>query len=313
MLDGKRVGVVIPAYNEEHLVAATIAGIPGFVDRIIVVDDKSKDETVERVRELQDPRIRLIEHERNGGVGAAIVTGYHAAVEEGLDATAVMAADNQMDPADLRTLTEPVIRGEVDYAQANRIFTGQAWQQIPHYRYLGNALLSLLTKIASGYWHVADSQSGYTVVSLPMLRQIELDALYKRYGFPNDMLVHLNVWNARVRDFPSRPIYGVGERSGIRLRKVVPTISWLLVKGFFWRMREKYVIRDFHPLVFFYFLGFLMTTVGLALGIAETVLRLQGHDITPATIVLVALLLISGSQFTLFAMWFDMESNKDLR
>src|SRR3954449_4619819 len=312
MLDGKRVGVVIPAYNEEHLVAATIAGIPGFVDRIIVVDDCSQDATVDAVRAIDDPRIRLIEHERNQGVGAAIVTGYHAAVEEGLDATAVMAADNQMDPADLRTLTEPVVRGEVDYAKANRLFTGQAWQQIPHYRYLGNAVLSLLTKIASGYWHVADSQSGYTVVSLAMLRQIELDALYKRYGFPNDMLVHLNVWNARVRDFPSRPIYGVGERSGIRLRKVVPTISWLRVKGFFWRMLNKYVIRDFHPLVFFYVLGLFMSIAGLGLGITEVVLRILGNAITPATIVLVALLLISGSQFTLFAMWFDMESNRDL-
>ncbi len=137
--------------------------------------------------------------------------------------------------------------------------------------------------------------------------------MYERYGFPNDMLVHLNVWNARVRDIPSRPVYGVGERSGIRLRSVVPRISWLLCKAFLWRMREKYVIRDFHPLVFFYALGILMTVVGLALGILETVLRIFGHGIPPATIVLVALLLIAGTQFTLFAMWFDMESNKDLR
>jgi hypothetical protein len=126
------------------------------------------------------------------------------------------------------------------------------------------------------------------------------------------MLVHLNVWNGRVRDYPSRPIYGVGERSGIRLRKVVPTISWLLVKGFWWRMREKYVIRDFHPLVFFYLLGFLMSFLGLGLGIAVIVERALGHSITAATVVLVALLLIFGSQFSLFAMWFDMESNKDL-
>ena len=148
---------------------------------------------------------------------------------------------------------------------------------------------------------------------LPMLERLDLDRIYARYGFPNDMLVHLNVWNARVRDFPSRPIYGVGERSGIRLRKVVPTISWLLVKGFFWRMRTKYVIRDFHPLVFFYMLGLLMTVLGLALGITEVVLRIMGNQITAATVVLVALLLIFGSQFSLFAMWFDMESNKDLR
>jgi hypothetical protein len=167
--------------------------------------------------------------------------------------------------------------------------------------------------VASGYWHVADSQSGYTVLALRSLELLDLDRVYRRYGFPNDMLVHLNVIDARVRDFPSRPIYGVGERSGIRLRKVVPRISWLLVKGFFWRMREKYVIRDFHPLVFFYMLGFLMTACGLALGIAETVLRIMGNAVSVGTVVLVALLLVSGSQFTLFAMWFDMESNKDLR
>ena len=154
-------------------------------------------------------------------------------------------------------------RGEVDYTKANRLFTGRAWELIPHNRYLGNAVLSLLTKIASGYWHVADSQAGYTAISLETLERLDLDRVYTRYGFPNDLLVHLNVINARVRDVPSRPIYNVGERSGISIRKVVPRISWLLLKGFFWRMREKYVIRDFHPLVFFYSLGIVMTVVGL--------------------------------------------------
>jgi glycosyltransferase involved in cell wall biosynthesis len=313
MLEGKRVAVVVPAYNEERLVAETITGIPPFVDRIYVVDDASSDGTAEAARALRDPQVEVIVHERNQGVGAAIVTGYKRAVEERMDVTCVMAGDNQMDPEELEALALPVARGEVDYHKANRLFTGQAWQLIPRTRYLGNAILSLLTKIASGYWHVADSQAGYTAISLPILQLLDLDRVYKRYGFPNDLLVHLNVWNARVRDFPSRPIYGVGERSGIRLRKVVPTISWLLLKGFFWRMKEKYVIRDFHPLVFFYVLGFLMGFLGLALGIAEIVLRALGNQITAATVVLVALLLIFGSQFTLFAMWFDMESNKDLR
>jgi glycosyltransferase involved in cell wall biosynthesis len=312
VLEGKTVAVVIPAYDEEALIGATISGIPAFVDRIFVVDDQSRDETAERAASTGDARVEVIRHDRNQGVGAAIVTGYKRARDERVDVTAVMAADNQMDPIDLERLVAPVARGEVDYAKANRLFTGQAWQLIPRYRYLGNAVLSLLTKIASGYWHVADSQTGYTAIGLRYLELLDLDRIYKRYGFPNDMLVHLNVWNARVRDYPSRPIYNVGERSGIRLRKVVPRISWLLVKGFFWRMREKYVIRDFHPLVFFYFLGFLMTTLGLVLGVTEAILRFMGNDITTPTIVLVALLLISGSQFTLFAMWFDMESNKDL-
>ena len=255
----------------------------------------------------------MLVHPANSGVGAAIVTGYKRALAERMDATAVMAGDNQMDPDELEPFALPIVRDELDYAKANRLFTGSAWQLIPRNRYLGNAdsqppdegrLRVLAHRRQPGRVHGRLAADAAAARPRPHLRL---------YGFPNDMLVHLNVWNARVRDFPSRPIYGVGERSGIKIRRVVPRISWLLWKGFFWRMREKYVIRDFHPLVFFYFLGFLMTTIGLALGIFETVLRFGGNPITPATIVLVALLLISGSQFTLFAMWFDMESNKDLR
>jgi glycosyltransferase involved in cell wall biosynthesis len=313
VLEGKTVAVVVPAYDEEALVATTIGGMPRFVDRIFVVDDASRDGTAAAARGTGDGRVEVITHERNSGVGAAIVTGYHRAVEEGIDVTCVMAADNQMDPTDLEKIALPVARGELEYAKANRLITGEAWKVIPRSRYLGNAMLSFLTKIASGYWHVADSQSGYTAASREILEQLDLDRVYRGYGFPNDMLVHLNVWNARVRDIPSRPVYGVGERSGIKIRRVVPRISWLLLKGFFWRMREKYVIRDFHPLVFFYALGFLMTFLGLGLGIAEVVLRIMGNAVSVGTVVLVALLLIFGSQFTLFAMWFDMESNKDLR
>jgi glycosyltransferase involved in cell wall biosynthesis len=313
MLEGKRIAVVVPAHDEEMLIGATLGGIPEFVDRILVVDDGSRDQTAERARSFGDTRIEVVVHERNRGVGAAIVTGYERALDEGADVVCVMAADNQMDPADLVQLVLPVARGELDYAKANRLVTGQAWEQIPHLRYLGNAVLSLLTKIASGYWHVADSQSGYTAIARPMLEQLDLGRVYPGYGFPNDLLVHLNVWNARVRDFPSRPVYGVGERSGIRYHRVVPRISWLLLKGFFWRLREKYVIRDFHPLVFFYALGLLFTFAGVVLGAIELGYRVAGNAVSVGTVVLVALLLVSGSQFTLFAMWFDMESNKDLR
>ena len=312
MLEGKSVAVVVPAHNEERLVATTISEIPGFVDRILVVDDASADTTAERAA-AADERVELIRHEVNRGVGAAIVTGYKRAIEHEVDVTCVMAADGQMAPEDLETLARPVALGEVDYAKANRLVSGRAWELMPRTRYLGNAALSFLTKIASGYWHVADSQSGYTAVDLETLRMLDLDRLYPRYGFPNDILVHLNVWNRRVRDFPSRPIYGVGERSGIKLRTVVPRISWLLFKGFLWRLREKYIIRDFHPLVLFYALGFIALSIGVGLGISVTVLRILGNAVPAGTVVLIALLIVAGLQFSLFAMWFDMETNKDLK
>ena len=311
MLDGKTVAVVVPAYDEEKLLPETLAGIPEFVDRIYVVDDASKDGTAEASG--SDPRVQLIRHEKNLGVGAAIVTGYQQAIADRVDVACVMAADNQMAPEDLEPIARAVVSGDADYAKANRLVSGEAWQLIPHARYLGNAMLSLLTKIASGYWHVADSQSGFTAVSLPTLERLDLDRVYPRYGFPNDMLVHLNVIDARVRDVPSRPVYNVGERSGIRYSRVIPAISWLLFKAFWWRLWQKYVIRDFHPLVFFYIFGISMFLAGLGLGIAEVVLRILGNTIPPATVVLVALLLLFGSQFTLFAMWFDLERNKDLR
>jgi glycosyltransferase involved in cell wall biosynthesis len=290
-----------------------LAGIPKFVDKVIVVDDASRDGTAAAAAASTDGRVEVITHEKNEGVGAAILTGYRRALEDEIDVTCVMAADNQMDPSDLEAIAGPVARGEVDYAKANRLFTGRAWDLIPRTRYLGNAVLSLLTKIASGYWHVADSQSGYTAVGRDTLELLDLDRIYRRYGFPNDMLVHLNVINARVRDIPSRPVYGVGETSGIRLRRVIPSISWLLTKAFFWRMREKYVIRDFHPLVFFYVFGIFFSLIGIALGATVTILRFLGNELTVATVVLVALLLIAGLLFTLFAMLFDMESNRELR
>jgi glycosyltransferase involved in cell wall biosynthesis len=315
MVEGKTLAIVIPAFNEERLLGNTLGGIPTYVDRIYVVDDASRDGTVGKAHTAAgtDPRIIVIVHERNQGAGGAVITGYQRALADGYEIVCVMNADNQMDPDELLALAMPVAMDEVDYAKANRLFTGEAWNLIPHYRYLGNAFLSLFTKIASGYWHIADSQAGYTVINRRMLELLDLENIYRRYGYPNDMLVHLNVWSARVRDIPSRPIYGVGEESGIRLHSVVPRISWLLVKGFFWRMGHRYVIRDFHPLVFFYMAGFFSGLIGVALASYAIGRHFSGNPPNAGTAILVALMLTFSVLFTLFAMWFDMETNKDLR
>ena len=175
MVEGKHLAVVIPAHNEEELLETTLAGIPGFVDRIYVIDDASRDSTVGVAHTAAATDSRLTVHERNRGAGAAVVTGYRRALEDGAEVVCVMNADNQMDPEEMLSLVTPVATGEVDYTKANRLFTGEAWNLIPHYRYLGNAMLSLLTKIASGYWHVADSQAGYTAINRRMLELLDLE------------------------------------------------------------------------------------------------------------------------------------------
>jgi hypothetical protein len=184
---------------------------------------------------------------------------------------------------------------------------------IPHCRYLGNSLLSFLTKIASGYWHIADSQCGYTAISLAALNIIDLESIYRKYGVPNDILVKLNIENCRVRDVNIRPIYNIGERSGIRLWKVIPTISKLLLRGFFQRLFIKYVIKDFHPLVLFYSLSFITIPLSFYF-LCRTFYGYYTSGVVPPTShLLFWFMFISGLQTLLFAMWFDMEYNKDLR
>jgi len=314
--EGKTVAVVVPAYNEEKLIGTVLDTMPDFVDLIIVVDDASTDRTSDIVVSyhvrLAD-RLLLVHHTHNQGVGAAIVTGYKQALVRHSEVVAVMAGDGQMDPDDLARLVAPVARGEAEYTKGNRLFRGESWRMIPHSRYLGNAVLSLLTKIASGYWHIADSQSGYTAIARLALEWLDLDGIYRRYGMPNDMLIKLNTGNFRVRDVSVRPIYDIGEVSGIRMQKVIPTIAWLLLRGFGWRLKEKYIIRDFHPLVFFYAMGLTLFPVGSLLGFDFLVYRLLVGPVAPTSAIFAAFLTISGLQSLFFAMWFDMEYNRHLR
>jgi glycosyltransferase involved in cell wall biosynthesis len=315
MYRGKTIAVIIPAYNEEKLIGKVIETIPAFVDHIVVVDDASQDQTGEIVKACQKKEARLtyIRHEKNEGVGGAIATGYQWVRDQGKDIGVVMAGDAQMDPQDLPKLLDPVVEGEVDYAKGNRLFTGRAWKIIPRTRYLGNAVLSFLTKIASGYWHVADSQSGYGAASLKVLETIDWDHIYRRYGMPNDFLVRLNVYQFRVRDVPVNPIYGIGEHSGIKIYTIVFTLSFLLFKLFLWRIKEKYIIRDFHPLVLFYLLGFILTPIGVGFGFYLLIYRMMIGTVAATSALFSAFFTISGLQSLFFAMWFDMEYNKGLK
>jgi glycosyltransferase involved in cell wall biosynthesis len=184
-------------------------------------------------------RVDVIVHERNRGVGAAITTGYARALELGAHATAVMAGDGQMDPADLPQLLAPVVAGEADYAKGNRFLWPGAWRAMPRVRLLGGAALSWLTRLASGYWHVGDSQCGYTVASRQTLLTIGSD-LFPRYGYPNDLLTRLAAARARVVDVPVRPVYGPTWRSGLSPLRVMLPIAWLLLRGGWRRLRARW-------------------------------------------------------------------------
>ena len=359
MLQEKTIAVVVPAYNEEGQIRRVIETMPGFVDRIIVVDDHSTDNTcglvqsfmgtlspaplpavtvpsadfynradmltatsdqeeterfvpAEIIQGVENEKVVLIKMSRNAGVGAAIARGYKWAKDHHIDCTAVMAGDGQMDPAELEKICTPVVAQDIDYVKGNRLSHRSASLMIPRKRFLGNAILTILTKVASGYWSVSDTQTGYTAISLRALRAIRLYEIYPRYGMPNDMLVKLNIASCTLKEVDIKPVYGIGEQSKMKVRRVVLPMIWLLKKSFFKRLWVKYLFRDFHPLFILYHFAFLLLILSVPYGIKILSLAIQGTDVNPLTAMAFMFLFISGFQSLLFAMWMDIQHNDRL-
>lgn len=240
-----RVAVVIPAFNEEAAVGAAIAAVPDFVDHVIVVDDASTDATADVAGETGRARdgFEVITHAANRGVGAAIVTGYRRALELGCDAAAVMAGDGQMDPADLPSVIAPIADGSADYVKGNRFLHPEVWRAMPPARIVGNLVLSAATRLTSGYRHVFDSQCGYTAISAGAIAALDLDQLFPRYGYPNDLLSRLHVAGMRVVDVPVRPVYGPAWKSGINLGTAIHPIPWVLLRSWSTRVASEAIAR----------------------------------------------------------------------
>lgn len=245
MFAKRPVAVVVPAFNEADKIVATLQSIPAFVDHVIVVDDASYDNTAALAATVKREGLEVHVHDQNRGVGAALVTGYRRAFALGAEITAVMAGDSQMDPKDLPQLVRAVVAG-ADYAKGNRFAYGRkdVWRQMPLSRLFGNVMLSLLTKLASGLWHVFDSQCGYTAASRRALAVILSEPTFPRYGYPNDVLVRLSISTARVVDVPVRPVYGPAWRSGIRPARVALPILSLLMRGLLRRCRRRWASPD---------------------------------------------------------------------
>jgi len=305
-----RIGVVVPAYNEELLLPETLAGMPAYVDKIFVVNDASRDRTLEMIekRRAEDPRVILIDHEKNKGLGQTLIDGYLASARSDIDITAVMAGDNQMHPDDLSVLLERVIDDGFDYVKGNRLLH-QNIDFMPKYRFLGNAALTILTKFATGYYSLMDPQCGYTVIRNTALRGIPIERMTKGYGYNADILTMLNIRGYSVSDAEVRPVYG-REKSKIKLWKYVPKTSWLLFRLFFRRLWQRYVVRDFHPLVLFYLFAFFNVIFLIIPLIVRFIHLYRMEGVAPrTTLILLVFLLITTFQSILFAIWMDMDYN----
>jgi len=312
MYKKRKIAVVVPAYKEEELIGETLSSIPKYVDRIYSIDDGSPDRTFEIIQEIakKDPRVVCIRHEKNGGVGSAIVSGYKRALEEKIDVVAVMAGDNQMDPAFLPGLLDPIVGGKADYAKGNRLLNPGYRKGMSRWRLFGNSILTFLTKVSSGYWQVFDPQNGYTAISRTALETIDLDSIYPWYGYPNDILVKLNVYGFRVKDIPHPSRYG-RERSKIKYSKYIHKVSWLLLKDFFWRLKMKYVLISFHPLVIFYLFGIILIGIGFFSGAYSLYYKFVLGGPLFVRAVLSSLIFIVGLQFLSFGMLFDMQMDDE--
>ena len=311
MYKENKIAVVVPVYNEENLIGETLYGIPKYIDKVYVIDDCSTDETPKIIKKFanKDSRIVYIRHEKNKGVGAAIVSGYKKAKEDDIDIAAVMAGDNQMDPEELPKLLDPIVEGRADYTKGNRLFGYEYVRNMSKFRYTGNIVLTFLTKIASGYWHLMDPQNGYTAISKKCLETINLDSIYPGFGYPNDLLVKLNFHSFRVLDVSIPARYG-REKSYIKYRKYIVKVAWLLLKDFFWRLKWKYLALSFHPLVFFYIVGILLLFMGFFGGLYSLYYKFVLGGSLFIRGVLSLLFFIIGVQMFLFAMLFDMQEER---
>ena len=313
MYKDKRISLVIPAYNEEKLIKPTLENVPETIDKIYVVDDCSTDNMTVVVKECQrkDGRIELIQHEKNMGPGQGIITGYKKSAEDGYDIAVVIGGDFQMPLDQVDNLLEPLVKNDADYTKGNRFMMGgNAFEDMPKIRLFGNTMISMFTKIASGYYKIFDVVDGYTAITKRAIELINWDRAWKGYGYPMDFLIRLNTYGLRVKDVPRTAIYLPGERqSQIKGLRYALKVSPMLLKGFFYRLIVKYIFRDFNPIVFFYLLGLILFPLGVIFGFYLIYCQLTGIGVSGPRAVLDALLIITGLQFLLFAMLFDMQES----
>jgi glycosyltransferase involved in cell wall biosynthesis len=302
------VTVVIPAFRVAQHIEKVVQGVPELVTDIIVVDDASPDDTAEIARRLADPRLHVLSHERNGGVGAAMITGYRHALERGADIVVKMDGDDQMDPRYLRALIEPILAGEADYTKGSRFFYTRQLRQMPFVRRAGNLGLSFLTKASSGYWDVFDPTNGYTAIHRRVLEVLDWSNIDRRWFFETSMLIELNLVRAVVRDVQIPAKYA-GERSSLSEASALFRFPRKLLTAFFRRIWLQYFVREFSPVSLFLVAGLFLSTFGTLWGLVHWVRSAQtGVEASTGTVMVAVVPLILGVQFLLQAVNLDIQN-----
>ena len=302
-----RIGVVVPAYRVARHIEDVVRGVPAFVEAIIVVVDASPDDTYERVERLGDPRVTLLRHERNQGVGAAMRTGFARALELGVEIVVKMDGDDQMDPLEMPRLLAPLIRGEADVAKGNRYEHTAALRSMPLMRVIGNAGLTFLVKLASGYWNLFDPANGYVAIRSDVLRRFDLSRLHRRYFFESGFLIQLGILRAVVRDVAMPARYG-DEKSGLSIPRTLfgfpPRLMWGLARRIFWR----HFVYDFTALTLYLVLGLPALLWGVVYGSIVWLEVLEtGVDATAGQVMLAAMPIILGVQFLTQCLALDIQ------
>lgn len=308
-----RVAVVIPCFRTIDTVLDVISSIGSEVDRIFVVDDACPDGTGQRVRrECVDTRVEVLEHKQNQGVGGAVVTGYRAALTEGMDIVVKLDADGQMDPALIPSLIRPLILGRADYVKGNRFHRISDVRSMPPVRLFGNAVLSFMTKLSSGYWKLFDPTNGFTAIHRGALSSLDLDRIAKRYFFESDLLYHLNQVGAVIAQMPMRAVYA-DEVSSLRPGRIILPFLAGHVRNFARRVLYSYFLRNFSAASLELVLGTLLLLFGAFFGLMRWGLSIaEAEPATAGTVMLAALPIIVGSQLLLSWLSFDMASEPDI-
>jgi len=304
-----KIAVVIPCYKVEQHILPLLEKIPPLVEKIYCVDDACPNGTGKLIKQnCRDSRVIVLAHDENKGVGGAVKTGYKAAFDDGCSIAVKIDGDGQMDPALIPHFIDPIIKGQSDYTKGNRFYTLDDTKEMPVMRLIGNALLSFMAKLSTGYWNLFDPTNGYTAFHLSLLRVMRLDKISDRYFFESDMLFRLNINRCLVTDIPMRAHYGT-ERSNLRINNIIFPFIRGHFKNLFKRLFYNYFLRDFQVASIEFILGPLLLICGATYAWYQWNLALSsGIAATPGTVMIGALQIIIGMQFILSALNFDLRN-----